>query len=324
MVERSLKLSITSGNGILVQYGGKVIALDPRSAPEADMIFISHAHIDHLHEVKSDVQIIASNETASLAEERGFRLRNVKEELKGYNMFDSGHILGSRGLLIEENIFYTGDLATRPRAFLERGKEVKCDILIVDSTYGKSNFRFPLLSEILEKVNRLISDLFSRGIPVVLMGYPLGKAQILSYLFSSWDPIYVHDSVDKMNQAYIKIGVNLRRGFISYKKANASDLLKKKPWVLISPPRGWRDSFISVLKSKYNAVTIAFTGWNNDSGYRYAMSADYVFPLSDHSDFYDLVDFVRGCSPRKVYTVFGFASEFATHLKELGYDATPL
>ncbi|MEM3768623.1 MAG: MBL fold metallo-hydrolase [Nitrososphaerales archaeon] len=299
------------------------IALDPLKVIDADLIFVSHAHIDHIHPQKDDAIILTSEETDLLAKRRGIDLGKTVQELNGFELIDSGHILGSRGLLIDGKIFYTGDLATRSRAFLNKGKSVKCDILIIESTYGKNNFHFPPLEKILDEVNKIISNLFSRGIPVVLMGYPLGKAQVLSYLFSSWNPIYVHESVQKMNEAYSQLGIKLR-DFIPYHEAFEKDLLKRRPWILIAPLWSGRTNFVKGLKRRYNAVTIAFSGWSVEPSYKYAMSFDYSFPLSDHCDFDELIKFVKDCEPKKVYTIHGFSSELASYLRKLGYDATPL
>lgn len=318
-----MEILITGDNGILIKYRGMKIALDPLKAMDADLIFVSHAHIDHIHSQKDGVIVLTSEETALLAKRRGIDLGRTVQELNGFELIDSGHILGSRSLLIDGKIFYTGDLATRSRAFLNRGKSMKCDTLIIESTYGKNSFNFPSLAKILDEVNRVISDFFSRGIPVVLMGYPLGKAQVLSYLFSSWDPIYVHESVQKMNEAHSQMGIKLR-DFIPYQEAFNKDLLKRRPWILITPIWSGRTNFVKGLKKRYNAVTIAFSGWSIEPSYRYAMSFDYAFPLSDHCDFNELIKFVEECEPKKVYTTHGFASELASHLRRLGYNATPL
>ncbi|MCP8310387.1 MAG: MBL fold metallo-hydrolase [Candidatus Methylarchaceae archaeon HK01M] len=317
------RFSITSKNGISIEYNEMKIVLDPHKASDGDVVFISHAHIDHMHTPKRGTKVLASKETAFLAKERSFDLGETEQELDGFQLIDSGHILGSRGLLINEDIFYTGDFITRPRAFLSRCQSVKCKTLIIESTYGKDYFYFPPLTKILNEVNRLISDLFSQGIPVVLMGYPLGKGQVLSYLFSSWDPIYVHETVQKMNDAYIKMGVDLRK-FVSYREAIDKGLLRKKPWILIAPMTSRRKDFVRLLKKRFNAVTVAFSGWSVLTSYKYAMSYDYAFPLSDHCDFDELVNFIKDCEPEKVYTVHGFSSELASHLRERGYDAIPL
>jgi len=310
-------IKIQGGNGILLEYKGKRISLDPRRDPKADILFISHAHFDHLSKPTEGTKVLASRETEYIAKERNFKLGDVKEEMEGFELLNSGHILGSRALLIEDSIFYTGDFSLRDRAFLRKGIVKGCDILIVESTYGKKNYIFPPIAKILDEVNKLISDLFSKGVPIILMGYPLGKAQILSYLFSNWEPIYLQESIKKMNEIYKKLGIDLK-DFEIY----SEDKLKRKPWIIIAPLKS--KGYLSNIKKKYKAVTIGFTGWALDRSYKYAMGLDYAFPLSDHCDFNELVNLVKQANPSKVYTVHGYASEFAAYLRNLGFDAEAL
>ena len=51
--------------------------------------------------------------------------------------------------------------------------------------------------------------MYSRGIPVILMGYSLGKAQVLTSLFGSWKPLIIHDEIFNFNQMYKQFGVTL-------------------------------------------------------------------------------------------------------------------
>lgn len=318
------RLIITPQNGVTVHYDGRRIDLDPVRSSKADHVFISHAHIDHMQGVDFTENIVTSEETVFLAKKRGFNLQCVKDTPPDLQLIDSGHILGSRGLLIGGKIFYTGDFAIRPRAFMAGGKTVECSVLILESTFGRRDYVFPPVAETLRRVNHLISDLFARGIPVILMGYSLGKAQILSYLFSSWDPIYIQQPIMDMNQAYIERGVDLRDDLISYSAAEDEGLLRKKPWILLASMSGGRSGFLAGVKKKYGAVTIAFSGWAAEPRFKYMRNVDYAFPLSDHCDFNDLLDLVKRCDPYKVYTVHGFAEEFASHLRSLGFDAQPL
>ncbi|MBI2183598.1 MAG: exonuclease [Thaumarchaeota archaeon] len=317
-------LKIINGNGITLKYGGTTISLDPKKPTDADVTFVSHAHEDHLHHPRKNSVILASRETIRLSFERGYKFGDAREEVDGLEMFDAGHILGSRGLLVGGEVFYTGDFASRPRAFLGKGRAVKCSTLIMEATFGRSIYRFPPVAEVVAKANRIISDLYSKGIPVVLMGHALGKAQVLTYLFSSWDPIYVNSAIGKLNHAHCDLGVDLRDDLMALEEAEDKGCLDRKPWVMIAPLRSGRSKFVQQLKKKYGVVTMAFSGWSCNPRYKDSMMLDYALPLSDHCDFNDLVELAGRCEPEKIYTVFGFASDFASHLKTIGYDASPL
>lgn len=318
------KISITADNGITVYLGDISIALDPSRTSSADYTFISHAHIDHLNGAQNIQNILASRETEILANKRGFRLDLLDNIPNNFRMLEAGHILGSRGILIGDEIFYTGDFSVRQRAFLKGCKPVKSRILIIESTFGKNNFIFPSLTQIIKDVNGLISDLFSKGIPIILLGYSLGKAQILSYLFSSWQPIYFEDSILEMNKIHIDLGIDLPKDMIPFSKADKDGLLRRKPWILIAPLRSGRSKFLNYLKIKYRAVTIGFSGWSVDPRYKYRMGIDYAYPFSDHCDFKELVTMVKRCDPEKIYVVHGYAKEFGIHLRSLGFNATEL
>ena len=66
------------------------------------------------------------------------------------------------------------------------------------------------------------------------------------------------------------------------------------------------------------------TGWALDPGAIHRYRCDAAFPLSDHADFNDLLRFVELVQPRLVYTVHGFAREFATTLRARGVEAWAL
>jgi putative mRNA 3-end processing factor len=316
-------LVTASGSGIIVNHQGKSIALDPTRNTDCDVTFVSHAHMDHLHSPSESETILASYETARIAGSRGFHMPQFKESIDGLDLVDAGHILGSRGLLIENEVFYTGDVCTRSRAFLKGAAIPECDTLILESTYGKPEFKFPSVEEVIENANKIISNLYTQGIPVILLGYPLGKAQILTSMFRHWSPIYLHDMVHKMNHVYEELGIDLGEA-LSYSEAEKEDLLSRKPWLMVAPRNGSVTSFIAEMKERYSAVTIGFSGWALTNWYRYSSMLDYALPLSDHCDFDELASIVRRCSPSKVYTFHGYSMELAAHLNKLGYDAEPL
>jgi putative mRNA 3-end processing factor len=311
-------------SGIIVQHTDTAIALDPSSPVDCHFMFVSHAHIDHLHkrgmEKKNRTQVLASKETALIAQARGYKIADPAEQYDGFQLVDTGHILGSRGLLVGEDIYYTGDMSMRERAFMKPEKVPHAKTLIIESTFGRPEYIFPPMSEITHKTNKIISEMYNLGIPVILMGYTLGKAQLLTKLFGHWDPI-IHDSVAKINSIYSELGVELE-SVITHSQAQEQGLLaKNKPWVMVAPLMSSRRAFVKEMKNRYSAVTIGFTGWAIGSHYRYMMGLDYVIPLSDHCDYKELVAAVKQCSPEKVYTFHGFSEEFAKSLLGMGFDS---
>jgi putative mRNA 3-end processing factor len=310
-----------SSNGIVVEHDDKIINLDPKHGTENAVSFVSHAHLDHLHNQRGRGILIASKPTTEIAKLRGYSIENYVEEYENFSMIDAGHILGAKGLLFDD-VFYTGDISTRDRGFMKGAITPKCKTLITECTFGIPEFIFPSISETVKKVNEIISDLYGKGKPVILLGYELGKAQVLAYLFSNWQPYY-HDSVKKVNDLYRQFGIHLYDS-LGHTQAESQGLLEKKPWLMIAPNMNNKNSFLKHMKSKYDAITIAFSGWAQSSRFSFARGHDYSIPLSDHCDYSELINLVKRCKPEKIYTVHGFVDEFAADMVKMGYDAQPL
>jgi putative mRNA 3-end processing factor len=308
-------------NGILCEINNKKILLDPKKTDSGGINFVSHAHMDHLPS-KNGGTILSSIETNKIAHLRGFTMQNHIEEMDDFHLVDSGHILGSKGLLFDD-VFYTGDICTRDRGFLKGAKIPKCKTLITECTFGLSEFVFPRIDELKKQVNELISVFYSKGIPVILMGYQLGKAQTITQLFGHWSPLYFHDSVKEMNNLHNQLGVSLIDG-MGHSEAQEKGLLDKKPWLMVAPMMSGKNNFLRDMKSKYGAVTIGFSGWAKSTKFNFGRRTDYSFPMSDHCGFDELVNMVVESGAEKVYTIHGFVEEFAEHLRTLGINAQPL
>ena len=222
-----------------------------------------------------------------------------------------------------DDIFYTGDICTRDRGFLKGANVPKCKTLITECTFGLPEFAFPQVEDTVKKVNGIISEMYSKGRPVILHGYELGKAQTLSYLFGHWEPLYYHDSVKQINDLHRTFGVNLK-DTMGHTEAEKNGLLDKKPWLMIAPSMSGKSHFVNYMKSKYDAITIGFSGWAQSNQYSFARQHDYSIALSDHCDYNELVDLVKKAQPEKIYTVHGFVKEFASTLTKMGFDAQPL
>jgi len=249
-------------NGILCEVNDKRVYLDPKNTDATGINFVSHAHSDHLPS-KNGGTILSSLETNEIANLRGFKMENHIDSLDGFSLIDSGHILGAKGLLFDD-IFYTGDICTRKRGFLQGAKIPKCKTLITECTFGLPEFVFPTIDEIQKQVNELISELYGKGIPVILMGYKLGKAQTITHLFGNWEPLYFHDSVKEMNSLHQKLGISLKDG-IGHSEAEKNGLLEKKPW---SYPKKWPRMPCRVYENYQSRI------------YKKIQKQDYQYPSS--------------------------------------------
>lgn len=312
-----------TSNGILCTVGAhrRQVRLDPKTADPKGMNFVSHAHMDHLPS-KNGGTILSSQDTHMISSLRGFDMKNHVTEAEGFRLVDSGHILGSRGLLFDE-VFYTGDICTRSRGFLRGARIPRCRVLITECTFGLDEFVFPTTVETESRANRLISELYGRGLPVILMGYQLGKAQTLTRLFGHWMPLYFHDSVLEMNALHVRLGVELASG-MGHSEAESRGLLKKKPWLMIAPMLSEKSEFVRRMKSRYGAITIGFSGWAKSTRFPFGRRTDYSIQMSDHCDYNELVWLVKKSGAEQVYTTHGFAEEFATTLRGMGISAEPL
>ena len=308
-------------NGIVCEINNKKIFLDPKNTDSSGVNFVSHAHTDHLPS-KNGGTILTSIETNKIANLRGFKMQNHVEKMDDYFLIDSGHILGSKGLLFDD-IFYTGDISTRDRGFLKGAKIPKCKTLITECTFGLPEFVFPKLEVIKKQVNELISELYTRGVPVILMGYQLGKAQTITHLFGHWSPLYLHDSVKEMNDLHQQLGVPLMEG-MGHSEAQNKGLLDKKPWIMVAPMMSEKNNFLKEMRTKYGAVTIGFSGWAQSTKFPFGRRTDYSIAMSDHCDFDELVSMVVQSGAEQIYAIHGFVDEFTAHLRKIGITAQPL
>ena len=310
-------------NGIICEQDGAQVALDPASAVPGAASFVSHAHADHLPAGSGPV--ICSAETRAIAALRGTDL-GPDADPGPARMVDAGHILGSRGLVFGD-VFYTGDICTRDRGFLRGARPPRCRVLVTESTFGAPGFSFPPVREVRDRANQIISEMYARGVPVVLMGHGLGKAQTLTDLFGHWDPLYLHDGVHAMNELHRSLGVDLPAG-IPYSEASRRGLLARRPWVMVCPMLPSKSPLVRELRSVYGAVTIAFTGWAASPGRPdtppVGRGADHVLPLSDHCDRDELLDLARRTGAEEAYVTHGFEEDLAAALADMGVRARPL
>ncbi|MEM5803746.1 MAG: MBL fold metallo-hydrolase [Candidatus Aenigmatarchaeota archaeon] len=318
---------------INIEFENKKIALDPENSTDADLIFISHAHLDHIPNLETVIPKICTKATKDLIQHRkGMDMINTINfdsfDINGIHMkqLNSGHVTGSTSLLIEiknKKIFYTGDICDKHRFHLKAAEIPKSDIMIVESTFGKEEYQFPSISDTIDKSIKWIKEQLESKNSVALMGYPLGKAQIISKIAENFNiPIIVHNSIYHINEICKKYGFN-GNGYLPI--SDFLDILKKEQFIGIFPCSSKHVMSVKSIDSKYPIKTAAFSGWAIDENYKNELGVDEAFILSDHADFNGLLKIVKQSYPEKVYTFHGFEIEMAENIKDrLGIEARPL
>lgn len=298
-------MNIFYNRGIYVVGDRTKFVVDPTGpVGNVDFVLVTHGHSDHISRHMFKHTVVATRETFSAISVKfggvpPKRITTAPGRVLEINdveiaVFEAGHILGSVMYLVEIDgvqILFTGDFNTVGSILTEAAEPVeKPDILVMEATYGDPAYVFPNRAEV---YNHLIDvvETVSRERGVAIAAYPLGKAQEVIKLLGTRTG--VHKSIARYNSA---LGIPIGRN---------KDVVIV-PNVKNAPPGYFK---------------IEVSGWYAVGGVR-----DYVYgiPLSDHSDFRNLLQFAIESSPKLVYTVYGFADRFANRLKKMGMKAYEL
>jgi Cft2 family RNA processing exonuclease len=307
---------VTWDRGIsLVGHG---LWLDPLTV--RDLAFVSHAHTDHARRHR---EAVLTEGTLTLLRPplrpRAVRVLppGAELELAGarLSLHEAGHMLGSAQLLFEHGgcrLLYTGDLKLRRGSGAGPTPIPCCEVLVIESTYGRPHFRFPDPDTGAEVVARWCRRALDVGATPVLLAHATGKAQELMLALAPYGFRFALEErcVDSA-EAYEAAGVRLPDW----------TTLEDEPGdrVVIAPPVGKE-----AVRRLGRYRTALVSGWACDPDFWRIFGADVALPLSDHCDFDELLEVVRLSGADQVYTVHGFAEDFARHLRRRGVRAHAL
>jgi len=296
--------------------------LDPWEAK--DFAFVSHAHSDHIAPHR---EIIVSERTARLMQARLPGKRNEiilpfgqEKDVRGMqvSLFPAGHIFGSAQLFLRtenDSLLYTGDFKLRRGQSAEPAEWTAASTLIMETTYGIPRYRLPPTEEVIAQIIAFCRDAIENDEVPVLLGYSLGKAQEILCALAGADLVpMLHGSVYRMTRIYEQYG----QKFCHYLRYQPNDLAGK---VLICPPSANRSRMLEKIPHKRVAM---ISGWAVDPSAIYRYQVDAAFPLSDHADYDDLLRYVALVGPKRVFTLHGFAAQFALDLRARGIEAWAL
>jgi Cft2 family RNA processing exonuclease len=269
--------------------------LDPLTV--RDLAFVSHAHTDHTRRHRNALMTAATN--LLLTPERrphASRLVALGETCRVGEatvvLHDAGHMLGSAQLLFEHEgsrLLYSGDLKLRHGGGQPDTPIPRADVVVIESTYGRPHFRFPDPDSVTEQIATWCARALSAKATPVLLANAMGKAQ----------------------------EVMLALAPLGFRFAPLDEAPGDR--VVVAPPAG-KDAIRALPRYR----TALVSGWAQDASFWRVFGADLAFPFSDHCDFDELLEVIRRSGADKVYTVHGFADDFAKHLRRRGVRAHAL
>ena len=324
-----MALTVRQSRGVIVEYGEDSIALDPDRKVTDLPIFVTHAHGDHAASFKNpDLVKHATEPTYRLLEVLNYKgLKNWKPVSIGEKVrvgeievrpLNAGHVLGSVQYEVstpEGTVLYTGDISMGNSYTMEPARAVNCDLLIIETTFGAPQFKFPQGKEVaLEMIRWAVMESIPAGYVPAFRTDAIGNAQEIISIFNRMTnlPVVTAKNATKVSDVYRQFGHKL--DYVDANTPEGEELLESGRCVVIAPK--------GAKLNLENLDPALASGWA-----AIMRNRAKAFPLSDHADFRELLSFIRRCRPKRVLTFHGGAMTkgFAEYVrKRLGIDAGPL
>jgi Cft2 family RNA processing exonuclease len=309
---------------LTIKFNGLRIALD-ESAPDGRrkedvLAYISHAHTDHTSALGGPAKIFCSDGTAELIGLTGEDRSAIPE---GVSLHNAGHMLGSTQILLDTEshgkLAYTGDFKMRDGLTVKGASALQCDTLIAECTYGKPDVSFPDPAGVYSDMERWMRQ--NKGNIVLWGAYSTGKGQEVVKFLNDYCQIapVVSGKMLAMCQAYFKCGVKL--DFVDAAGDEAKSMMRGA-FVSVLPPHHCTPHLAFKVSSAHRrrVKTALTTGWALSR----ALSSDIAFPLSDHADFAQLLEYCQASGAKEVFVAHGDNFITAKALREAGVNAYPI
>jgi len=300
------------------------IAMDG-THPEAEFTFVTHAHADHMHRNRK-AHTYATAPTVELMKLRGFKGPSTALELEKpietdrcrITLYPAGHILGSAMIFIESDegsLLYTGDFKTPPSPASEGfSAPGHADYVITEATFGLPIYRWEPIEKLAEDIRIFAVESLEAGFTPIFLGYNLGKAQEILHLLAPLSrPMMIHGTGHKLSSVYDNHGIDLG-DYHPYDRETCEGN------ILVCPSSALSNGFASNVAKKRIAYC---SGWASLESRRTQLTVDKLVPLSDHLDFYELIDFCKSLTPKKVYVTHTPNPDVVNHyLEQEGINAS--
>jgi putative mRNA 3-end processing factor len=294
------------------------------SHKEAEHVFVSHAHADHMPR-NLKVPVFCTRPTFKFMRLRGYKgeasildfhklldLPNIR-----ITLYPAGHILGSAMIYIESdegNLLYTGDCKTPPSPASEGFTMPECiDHLIIEGTFGLPVYRWKSSECIAGEIQDFVTKTINENHTPIFLAYNLGKAQEIMHLLAPLKhPVQIHKDGFKLCGIYEEEGIDL--GIY-----DEYDPVTCEGKILIAPSMTLSNGFASGISNKRIAYC---SGWASVESHRHRMNADFRIVLSDHLDFFELINLCKTHAPKKVTITHSPNPDVILHyLRNLNIDS---
>ncbi|HEX8561557.1 MAG TPA: ligase-associated DNA damage response exonuclease [Flavobacterium sp.] len=242
-----------------------------------------------------------------------FTINGVK-----FSLHPAGHIIGSAQIRVEhkgEVWVFTGDYKTEDDGISVPYEVVKCHTFITECTFGLPAFKWLPQHEVMTSINEWWAENQADGKTSILFGYTLGKAQrLLKYLDPTIGKIYTHGAVENMTRVLRPL-CDFPPTTLITRETTKQELAGS---MVLAPPSAHGSPWIRRMTP---FVTGAASGWMAFRGARRRRAIDKGFVLSDHCDWYSLLDSIKATGAERIISTHGYSDIFSRYLRELGYDA---
>ena len=234
------------------------------------------------------------------------------------SLHPAGHIIGSAQVRLEYKGYVaviSGDYKTENDGISTAFEPVKCNAFVTESTFGLPIYNWMPQSDIFDDIKTWIAGNQAQNKTSVFMAYSLGKAQRLMKGLEGVAPIFVHNSINNLNQAIESCGIKLPVTSLVTLDTSKADTQNN---IVILPPALLGTNLVKKLP---NAAVAICSGWMQVRGSRRWQAADAGFALSDHADWTGLLTAIKATEAEMVYVTHGSTATFSKYLNEIGIES---
>jgi len=303
----SAKAMVTQRGAVLL---GNSVACDAFDETRPLRV-VTHAHADHLvglrRSLRSCEKVLMTAATRDLIEvmNDSFGLADGNVETLDYGetvqcgdervtLVKAQHILGAAQVLVEDasgsRVAYTGDFR------LDGTPVLGCDTLVVEATYGTPSCRRPFKMDVKELLVSMVEKKLRDG-TVYVFGFH-GKLQEVMQILHDADvsvPFVMPERVFHVSQVCEQHGMQL--GCLTSSMAREGKTLLDENLPCVAFYHMNSRGHVGLNNSR-----ICVSGWEFHSPCRQIGAKEHLIALSDHSDFDDLIEYVRRSKPKRVIT----------------------